>query len=94
MIKKESEKVYYENQLKELKKRNYLVSIELEKRGNLLEKLIEDNKTLKTKNDEFLTNTLSLIKSRENDIENFLTETDEKNINTNTTSEKSKSIKY
>ncbi len=66
--------------MKELKKRNYLVSIELEKRGNILEKLSEENKTLETKNNEYLKGTLTLMKSRENDIEIFLIKADEKHI--------------
>ena len=48
---------------------------------------MEDNITFKTKNDEFLTNTLSQMKSRENDIENFLIEADEKNANSNSKEE-------
>jgi chromosome segregation ATPase len=68
----EGERKNFENQVKELKKKHFFVENELEKKSNILLKLLEDNKNLKAKNNELLSQTLTQIKSKETNLENFL----------------------
>jgi len=68
----EEERKNFESQIKELKRKHFFVENELEKKSNILLKILEDNKSLKAKNNELLGQTLTQIKSKETNLENFL----------------------
>jgi len=55
------------------------VDNELERKSNGLLKLLNENKILKANHDDLLTQTLTQIKSRETNLENFLKQNEMEN---------------